>query len=70
MAVSQTDTHIWVLPLLQGCSSVVGTWLENILLATGSLQVLPHKVKRLLLKQLPPGKLGDNHACAFELSSV
>lgn len=50
MASPQTYVHIWVLPLLQGCSSVVGTRLKNMVLATGSLQVLLHKVKRLLLE--------------------
>lgn len=46
MASPQTDVHIWVLPLLQGCACQ-GTQLENMVLATGSLQVLLHKVKKV-----------------------
>lgn len=50
MAAPQTDVRTWVWPLLRGCGLVVGTRLENTALATGSLRVLLHRVKRLLLE--------------------
>lgn len=66
---SDRRSHMGFAPLWS-CGPVVGTRLDNTISATGSVRVLLHRVKRLLLKQLPPGKPRDKHACAFELSSV
>lgn len=65
MASPQTDVHIWVLPLLQGCGSVVGTRLENMILAMGSLQVLLHKVRRLLLETATTWEAGRKTCVCF-----
>lgn len=67
MAASQTDTHTWVLPLWRRRPSGGHPVREHRVHRGGCLRVLLHQVERLLLKQLPPGKLGDKHACAFEL---
>lgn len=65
MATLQSDVCIWVLPLLRGSGSVVGTWLENTVLATGSLQVLLHKVKRLLLETATTWEAGRKTCVCF-----
>lgn len=65
MATLQADVCIWALPLLQGCGSVVGTQLENTVLATGSLQVLLHKVKRLLLETATTWEAGRKTCMRF-----
>lgn len=65
MATAQTDIHIWVSPVLQGCGFVVGTQLENTVLATGSLQVLLHKVKRLLLETATTWEAGRKTCVCF-----
>lgn len=53
------------LALLQGCGSVVGTRLENMILAMGSLQVLLHKVKRLLLETATTWEAGRKTCVCF-----
>lgn len=64
MAAPQTDTSFGFCTLGR-LQSVVGMWLENTILAMGSLPVLLHKVKRLLLETATTWKAGRKTCVCF-----